>query len=66
MSNANRKQGRWISMFQDFHFKIIQRPKNKHSNVDVLSRNHVFVSKENEDFQTKIPNQTLFSSKVTI
>jgi len=40
-------------MLQDFHFKIVHRFGNKHSNVDVLSRNHVFVSDEEEDFKLR-------------
>jgi hypothetical protein len=37
-------------MLQDFHFKIVHRLGNKHSNVDALSRNPVFVSNEEKDF----------------
>jgi hypothetical protein len=44
--DVNGKYEKWISMFQDFHFKIIHRFGNKHSNVDALSKNHVFVSNE--------------------
>jgi hypothetical protein len=36
-------------MLQDFHFKIVHRLGNKHSNVDALSINLVFVSDDNED-----------------
>jgi hypothetical protein len=36
-------------MLHDFHFKIIHHPKSKHSNVDALGRNPVFVSNDNED-----------------
>ncbi len=37
-------------MLLDFHFKIVHRPNNKHSNVDALSRNLVFVLEKDEDF----------------
>jgi hypothetical protein len=53
-------------MLQDFHFKIVHRPRNKHSNVDALSRNPVFVSNEVKDFQAKIPYQTIIVSKPTM
>jgi hypothetical protein len=53
-------------MFQDFHFKIVHRLGSKHSNVDVLSVDHVFVLDEKKNFQAKIPNQTIVISKATM
>jgi hypothetical protein len=53
-------------MLQDFHFKIVHRLGSKHSNVDVLSKDHVFVLDEKENFQAKIPNQTIVISKATM
>jgi hypothetical protein len=41
ISDAYGWRGRWISMRQDFHFKIIHRVGDKHANVDALSKNPV-------------------------
>jgi hypothetical protein len=35
--DANGQRGSWISMLQDFHFKIIYKLGNKHTYVDALS-----------------------------
>ncbi len=61
--DVNEKRGRWISMLQDFHFKIVHHPGNKHFNVDALNKNPMFVSNENEDFQGEVLNQVVFVSK---
>jgi hypothetical protein len=41
ISDAYGRRGRWISTFQDFHFKIVHCPGFKRANVDALSRNPV-------------------------
>jgi hypothetical protein len=48
--NANGRRGRWISMVQDFHFKILHCLGNKHANVDALNGKPIFISNEEEDF----------------
>ncbi len=48
--NANGRRGRWIFMVQDFHFKILHCPGNKHANVDALNGNPIFILDEEEDF----------------
>jgi hypothetical protein len=35
--DANGQRGTWISMLQDFHFKIIHKLGNKHTYVNALS-----------------------------
>jgi hypothetical protein len=47
--NANDKRGRWIFMIQDFHFKIHHHPRNKHANVEGLSRSPIFISNEEKE-----------------
>jgi hypothetical protein len=44
--DANGRRGRWISMLQDFHFKILHCLGNKHANVGALSSNLIFISDE--------------------
>ncbi len=46
--------GKWMSMLQDFHFKIVHCPKTKHANVDTLSINLVGKSEVDEDFGNDI------------
>lgn len=53
-------------MLQDFHFKIIHRLGNKHSNVDALNKNHVFVSNEEGYFKAYIPDQATTISKTAM
>jgi hypothetical protein len=57
--DANRQRGSWISMLQDFHFKIIHKLGNKHAYVDALNYNPICTSNE-EDFQAKILDQSTF------
>jgi len=52
--DAYIRRGRWISMFHNFHFKIVHRIGVKHSNVDALSRNLVGKHKTDEDFGNEI------------
>ncbi len=54
MSDAHGKKGRWINILQDFNFKILHRPKLKHTNVDFLSRNPVGQATDDDDFSEKI------------
>jgi hypothetical protein len=41
-------------MLQDFQFKIIHRARNRHLNVDALSRNPVGFPEEDEDFGSDV------------
>jgi hypothetical protein len=50
VSKCIQQRGRWISMFQDFHFKIVHRTGVNHSNVDALNKNIVRKYKVDEDF----------------
>ncbi len=51
---AYRWWGRWISMLQDFHFKIFHRVGAKHANIDALSRNLVGNYEVDEVFGNEI------------
>lgn len=51
---AYRCRGKWISMQQDFHFKIVHCASSKHANVDALSRNLVDKYEADEDFGNEI------------
>jgi len=48
------RRGRWISMFQDFNFKIVHKAGAKHADTDALSRNLVGSHDEDEDFGVEI------------
>jgi len=52
--DAYGRRGCWIAMLKDFQFKIIHRARNKHLNVDVLSRNVVGSPEEDEDFGSDV------------
>jgi len=54
VSDANGRRGRWINLLQDFSFKILHRPRMKHTNVDALSRNPVGEAQEDDDFYEEI------------
>jgi len=54
ISDAHGKRGRWIDMLQDFSFKILHRPRLKHTNVDALSRNPMGLTTDDNDFNEKI------------
>jgi len=41
-------------MLQDFSFKIVHRPRLKHTNVDALSRNPVGLATYDDDFNEEI------------
>ncbi len=54
VSDAHGKTSRWIDMLQDFNFKILHRPRLKHTNVDALSRNPVGQATDDDDFSEEI------------
>jgi hypothetical protein len=45
-------------MLQDFNFKIVHRPRLRHTNADALSRNPVGLAEEDEDFGEEIRDTT--------
>jgi len=51
------KRGRWISMLQDFNFKIVHRARTRHVNADALSCNPVGSHDEDEDFWVEIQDE---------
>jgi hypothetical protein len=55
---AYKRRGRWISMLQDFHFKIVHRASFKHANVDALNINPMDRYEVNEDFGNEIQDLT--------
>ncbi len=54
ISDTHGRRGRWVSMLQDFSFKIVHRPGLRHMNADALSRNPVGLAVEDEDFGEEI------------
>jgi hypothetical protein len=54
VSNANGRRGRWIDLLQDFNFKILHRPRMKHTNVDALNQNPVGEARDDDDFCEEI------------
>ncbi len=54
VSDPFDRRGKWISMFQDFNFKIIHRAGARHANDDVLSHNLVGSHDGDEDFGVEI------------
>jgi hypothetical protein len=52
--DAYGRKGRWITMLQDFQFKIIHRTRSRHLNVDALIRNPVGFPEEDEDFGSDV------------
>ncbi len=57
VSDPFGKRGKWISLLQDFNFKIVHRAGARHANVDVLSRNLVGSHDEDEDFGVEIQDK---------
>jgi hypothetical protein len=51
------RRGRWISMLQNFNFKIVHRVGARHANADALSHNPVGSHDENEDFGVEIQDE---------
>jgi len=54
ISDAHGRRGRWVSMLQDFSFKIVHRPGLRHTNVDALSRYPVESTADDDDFGAEI------------
>jgi hypothetical protein len=54
MLNAYGRRGRWISMFQDFNFKIVYCVGSRHGDVDALNRNPIGNVDEDKDFHKDI------------
>jgi len=54
VSDAHGRRGRWVGMLQDFSFKIVHRPRLRHTNVDALSRNPVGLVADDDDFGAEI------------
>jgi hypothetical protein len=54
VSDVHGRRGRWVTMLQDFSFKIVHRPGLKHTNVDALSRNPVGSAADDDDFGAEI------------
>jgi len=51
------KRGRWISMLQDFNFKIVHKAGVRHANADALSCNPVGSHDEDENFGVEIQDE---------
>jgi hypothetical protein len=58
VSDTHGRRGRWVGMLQDFSFKIVHRPRMRHTNADALSRNPVGLAVEDEDFGEEIRDIT--------
>jgi len=54
VSDAHGRRGRWVSMLQDFSFKIVHQSGLRHTNVDALSRNPVRLAADDDDFGAEI------------
>jgi len=57
ISNPFDNRGMWISMLQDFNFKIVHRAGTSLANVDALSRNPVDSHDDDEDFGVEIQDE---------
>jgi len=62
VSDANGRKGRWVDMLQDFSFKIIHQPRLRHTSIDVLSRNPVGPTADDDDFNEEI--QDIASTRI--
>jgi hypothetical protein len=51
------REARWISMLQDFNFKIVHIVGVKHAHDDALSRNPVDSHDEDEDFGMEVQDE---------
>ncbi len=58
------KRGKWISMLQDFNFKIVHKARARHANTDALSHNLVDSHDEDEDFGMEIQDERKDASVV--
>ncbi len=54
VSDAHGRRGMWVGMLQDFSFKIIHRPRLRHTNVDALSMKRVGLAADDDDFGEEI------------
>jgi hypothetical protein len=64
VSDAHGKRGRWIDMLQDFSFKILHRPRLKHTNVDALSRNPIGQATDDDDFSEEIQDIGIMQTNI--
>ncbi len=51
------RKGKWISMLQDFNFKIVHIAGVRHANADALSRNLVDSHDEDEDLGMEVHDE---------
>jgi hypothetical protein len=54
ISDAYGQRGRWISMLQDLHLKIVHPTSAKHSNMDALNKNPAGRYEVDEEFGNEI------------
>ncbi len=54
VSDPFGRRGKWISMLQDFNFKIVHRAGARFANVDALNHNLIGSHDEDEDFGVEI------------
>jgi hypothetical protein len=59
ISDAHGRRGCWIGMLQDFSFKILHRPRMRHTNADALSRNPVGATMDDEDYGREIQDLSI-------
>jgi hypothetical protein len=64
VSDPFGKRGRWISMLQDFNFKIVHKARARHANADALSHNLVDSDDSDEDFGMGIQDERKDASVV--
>ncbi len=57
VSDPFSRRGRWISMLQEFNFKIVHRAGARHANVDALNHNPVDSHDEDKDFGMEIQDE---------
>jgi hypothetical protein len=57
VSDPFGRKSRWISMLQDFNFKIVHKAGTRHANVDAFSRNLVDSHDEDEDFLMEVHDE---------
>ncbi len=57
VSDPFGKRGRWISMLQDFNFKIFHKAGVRHANADALSYNLVDSHDEDDNFGMEVQDE---------
>jgi hypothetical protein len=57
ISNPFGRKGMWLSMFQDFNFKIVHRVIIRHVNANGLSHNPINTHDEDDDFGVEIQDE---------